>query len=297
MEWGKLDDPRDVDFTLPSDPIDYSNKWGGSEADDFLIYVGYANLSKVELKGFYPKGTKELLPYYSSQLNAIEFNATFYKDFPKEQLEKWRCQTMGDFKFFPKVPRTISHDKKLHPDASPLVRSYVHSIQHFGSKLGIPFLQMSKTFTPHNGFYLKQFIENWPTDVPLAIELRHKDWYRNPGVSNRLYDLLEAHKVTHIITDTPGKRELLHMRLTSKTAFIRFVASELSADYQRMDDWIERIFTWKKLGLAQVCFFIHQDVQKTKPFLAHYLIPKINEVFKTSLKLPTHDYHQPNLFT
>ena len=32
---------------------------------------------KTDLKGFYPKGTKDELKYYATQFNSIELNATF----------------------------------------------------------------------------------------------------------------------------------------------------------------------------------------------------------------------------
>jgi uncharacterized protein YecE (DUF72 family) len=42
------------------------------------------------LKGFYPKGTKDELSYYSTQFNSIELNATFYGMPTPDQVQTWK---------------------------------------------------------------------------------------------------------------------------------------------------------------------------------------------------------------
>ena len=296
MKWGNIKNSGTVDYTLPDDPIDNKEILGGIPATDFKFYLGYANLSKVKLKGFYPGTVKDELVYYSKHFNAIEFNATFYKEFLKNQYAIWKDKTPSHFKFFPKVLRIISHQHKLHPCTQNLVTSYLEGVQEFKENLGIPFLQLPSSFRPSNGFYLNQFLKNWPDTTGLAIEFRHLDWY-SKAIKPRLFHLLQVNNISHIITDTPGRRDLLHVRLTNKVAFIRFLAADLPLDEQRLDNWLDRLAIWKSYGLEKVCFFIHQDVQKHKPFLATTLVPKINEKFNLRLPIPQHTYHSSNLFS
>lgn len=74
------------------------------------VSVGCAKWNRAELKVFYPRGTKDELSYYSRQFNSIELNATHYGVPKKEQILIWKEKTPADFKFFPKIPQSISKD-------------------------------------------------------------------------------------------------------------------------------------------------------------------------------------------
>ena len=114
MKFGKVDHPEFVDFTLPK--TDQKKKIllsSFDKAKKLNVYVGFAKWNKTDLKGFYPKGTKDELAYYSKQFNSIELNATFYRQFSAEQFAKWRLKTPRGFKFFPKLTQDISHFKRL----------------------------------------------------------------------------------------------------------------------------------------------------------------------------------------
>ena len=76
------------------------------------------------------------------------------------------------------------------------------------------------------------------------------------------------------------------MRLTTPTAFVRYVGANHASDYTRLDDWIERIATWKSKGLAELYFFIHQNTEKESPLLAAYFIERLNRKVGTDLKVP-----------
>src|SRR5690606_6097469 len=111
----------------------------------FEVYVGCAKWNKSDLKGFYPRGTKDELTYYATQFNSVELNATFYKMPTNEQVVTWKNKTGEDFKFFPKISNTISHYKRLINIEEPLAM-YCDAISHFEEKLGMVFLQMIDNF-------------------------------------------------------------------------------------------------------------------------------------------------------
>ena len=67
--------------------------------------------------------------------------------------------------------------------------------------------------------------------------------------------------------DTAGRRDMLHMRLTTTSAFIRYVGANAESDYARLDDWLQRLTDWKKLGLQNLYFFVHQNLEKASPLL------------------------------
>ncbi|MBN2636179.1 MAG: DUF72 domain-containing protein [Prolixibacteraceae bacterium] len=278
MIFGKVDNPELVDFSLPSDhPETAGVLRNAKKKSKPNIYVGCAKWNRTDLKGFYPRGTKDELIYYSTQFNSIELNATFYRIPSKNQVETWRDKTSDDFKFFPKITNTISHIKRLK-DVDNLIDEYCTNISNFSSKLGMVFLQLNQNFTFKDFERVKNFAEKFPQGIPLAIELRNKAWFNDIEISEKiLYPFFEQHNVTNIIVDTAGRRDLLHMRLTTPTAFVRYVGANHSSDYTRLNDWADRIKQWIDSGLENLYFFIHQNIEKESPVLASHFIKQLNE--------------------
>ncbi len=272
MKFGKVDNPQNIDFKLPKDNERTTNILSQNIKHKVPnMYVGCAKWNKKDLKNFYPRGTKDELAYYSTQFNSIELNATFYRLFPPEQFTKWKDKTPEDFKFFPKITGEISHIKQLN-QVEHLVDEYIHAVSHLENKLGTIFLQMKENFAPKDFNKVIRFVEYWPKEFPLAIEFRHTNWYNDPIVSNEVYDLFEKHQIANIIVDSAGRRDLMHMCLTTPTAFIRYVGANHPSDYTRLDDWIERLKQWTSKGIENIYFFIHQNEEIESPKLAAYFI-------------------------
>jgi uncharacterized protein YecE (DUF72 family) len=76
------------------------------------------------------------------------------------------------------------------------------------------------------------------------------------------------------------------MRLTSPVAFVRYVGANDKSDYDRLDPWIERISKWKKEGLKEVYFFVHQNLELESPLLSAYFIEKLNKKLGVKLHVP-----------
>ena len=286
MKFGKVENPELVDFTLPKTPketIDLLNKV--DKSDNFEVYVGCAKWNKQDLKNFYPPKTKDELSYYSTQFNSIELNATYYRSPSKENVKTWVNKTPKDFKFFPKIPQSISHYGRLQ-NVTDKLNQYLDAVALFEEKLGMIFLQMHENFAPKDFEKLENFIQNFPKGYPLAVELRHEDWFSNEENFNRLVSLLEKHNISNIIVDTAGRRDMVHMRLTSNEAFVRFVGANIPSDYERLDEWIETIKLWKAEGLQKLYFFIHQNLELESPMLAKYFIKKLNNDLDLDIRGP-----------
>lgn len=297
MKFGVVDQPELIDFTLPNDHPDtvrvLNNAFAKAKNKDLQVYVGCAKWNKAELKGFYPKGTKDELVYYSSQFNSIELNATFYRLFPKEQFEKWRDKVPKNFKFFPKITNMISHRKRLI-DSQDFIPEYVDHVLMLQEKLGTVFLQMHNNFQPKDFDRVDNFVNHWPADIPIAFEFRHTDWYNNPDVAERLYHLLEENNMANVIVDTAGRRDIMHMRLTNGEAFIRYVGANHPSDYARLEAWVERLKYWVDLGLRKIHFFIHQNVEQESTLLSAYFIERLNPALGINLHVPHSTSSGPN---
>ena len=284
MKFGQVADPSQIDFTLPKDHPKTKEILAKSKGKDFNIYIGCAKWNKTDLKGFYPKGTKDELTYYATQFNSIELNATFYSLPSVEQVLTWKEKTPENFKFFPKITNTVSHFRRLI-NVTDVVTDYATSVQNFGDKLGMVFLQLHDNFKPKDFDRVEKFVKDWPSEIPLAIEVRSAEWFEEENFE-KFSQLLEENNIANIIVDTAGRRDMLHMRLTSDTAFIRYVGANADSDYARLDDWLERIKLWKKEGLKNLYFFVHQNVELASPLLSAYFIEKVNAEFGTKIHVP-----------
>ncbi|MCG1036869.1 DUF72 domain-containing protein [Polaribacter sargassicola] len=286
MKFGKVNNPENIDFTLPNTHNDTFQLLNTYEKESKpIIYVGCAKWNRADLKGFYPRGTKDELMYYASQFNSIELNATFYKQYSVEQLAKWYNKTPDGFKFFPKINQEISHFRRLN-NVTDVVNFSLDNLITLKEKLGTIFLQLHSNFGPSNFNRVQDFAENWPKEIPLSIEVRHKDWFADKVVAQEFYQLLEENKIANTLVDTAGRRDMLHMRLTNNEAFIRYVGANHLTDYSRLDDWVKRLRVWVDTGLKNIHFFIHQNLEVESPLLAEYFIKKLNIEFNLDLKIP-----------
>jgi uncharacterized protein YecE (DUF72 family) len=291
MEFGKLTEPElaHVALTLPPDPkvTTQTLKTGKGNTK---FYIGCAKWGRKDWVGkLYPKGTKEkdFFKVYAEQFNSIEFNGFFYNLHPAEQVRKWKSIVTKDFMFCPKFTQSITHYKRLK-DTKYDVDEYLSVISEFGENLGPIFLMPHPTMNLKQLDTIEQFITDIPHDVELFLELRSPDWYSNSeGYNTDLYNFLKKEKRGTVITDAAGRRDCVHMHLSTPETFIRFVGNGLHpTDYTRIDEWVERIGKWMKEGLEKCYFFMHQHEELHSPELIKYFIQEINKRHGTSIKAP-----------
>jgi len=288
MKFGQVENPEDVDFTIPKDHPETRRVLEKAKGKQLEIRVGCAKWNSKDLKGFYPKGvkSKDELHYYSTQFNCLEFNATFYKRYWEKNYTAWREGVEEDFKFFPKFNQGVTHFARLK-DVDERVEQFAENVSFLKEKLGMLFLQMHNNFGAKDFDRVQDFVSKWIYNIPLAMEFRKEEWFSDPGISAQLYALLEKNNITNILVDTAGRRDLMHMRLTTPTAFIRWVgANHPEIDRSRLDEWITRIAKWKKLGLEKLYFFVHQNVERESPLLSAYFIERLNKKIGSDVKIP-----------
>lgn len=162
MKFGSVEVPEHIDFTFPNTHPDTVSVLSTYKNDKkSTIFVGCAKWNKTDLKGFYPKGTKDELTYYASQFNSIELNATFYRMFSANQFTTWYNKTPEGFRFYPKIYQEISHWKRLK-ETQRVIDEYLFNVSHLKEKLGTIFLQMHDNFSPKDFDSLIHFVEKWP---------------------------------------------------------------------------------------------------------------------------------------
>lgn len=285
MDFGKVDvkELDTIDFRLPTDRSETAatlKKKPLGKTQKVKVYVGCAKWGRKEWVGkIYPKGTKDanFLDEYAKHFSAIEFNAMFYRIFPKATIEGWAKRVGKEFVFCPKFTQEITHFKRLN-GAEKVTDQFLDAISSFGKTLGPCFLQLSDNFGPKNIEVLESYLKSLPKDLEVFVEVRNKEWYA-PENSKLLFEILSKNKFGAVITDAAGRRDCVHMALTTPKAFIRFVGNSLHpSDYARVDDWVKRIKKWIDAGIHEVYFFMHQHDEKYSPELAAYTIKKLNKV-------------------
>src|ERR1700712_1548194 len=186
MEFGRVspEELATTNFTLPPDAeLTLSTLKSADKNSPLQIHVGCAKWGRKEWVGqIYPPKTKDanFLDEYVKHFDCIELNATFYNVYSADTIAKWKSKadTNPDFKFCPKFSQSISHIRRLK-NADDITTAYYEGIMAFGDKLGPLFLQLSDNYIPKNFPDLKIYLESLPKDVPVFVELRHKEWFAN----------------------------------------------------------------------------------------------------------------------
>jgi len=294
MEFGRVasQELAEVDFTLPPDTALTIETLRSAKNDQPLqLHVGCAKWGRKEWLGkIYPPKTKDanFLDEYVKHFDCIELNATFYNVYPAATISKWKqkADENPDFKFCPKFSQSITHIRRLK-NADDITTTFYEGILAFGDKLGPLFLQVGDNYTPKSFPELKAYLEHLPKDVPVFVELRHKDWFAIPENSENVFNLFKQLNIGAVITDASGRRDVVHMNLPTPHAFIRFVGNSLDrTDYTRVDEWVDRIKQWRDTGLQTVWFFMHQHDERYSPELADYVSEQLNKKLALNLHRP-----------
>ena len=301
MDFGKAENLDDVDFTLPDDheatdkllaslkKKASQKKTGTKKKKETKVYVGCAKWGRTEWVGkIYPPKTKDkdFRSYYLKQYNSLELNPTHYRTPSALQVKSWREGAAKDFKFCPKFPQVISHMKRLK-ECERETELFYNAVKNFGTNLGTCFLQLPPNFPPKNFAILEKYVSSLPNDLNVCVEFRHPMWFSDVKVFDETFNMLRENNIGSVITDTAGRRDVVHTRLTTSTAFIRFVGNNLHpSDFKRVDDWAAKLKRWMNSGIGSFYFMMHMHDEKDSPELSAYSIDKINKECGLDLKKP-----------
>ncbi len=289
MKFGKLVDIRAVDFRLP--PMAENNErmkaYSSHSGPD--LYVGCTGWSMKEWVGtVYPQGSKpkDFLREYCRQFNTIELNTTHYRIPDLETVGRWKSESPSDFRFCPKIPQLISHSRDLGLGSEALTQ-FTGVLEALGSRLGPCFLQLPPYFGTDRMPLLQRFFEKWPREFPLSVEMRHESWFQSQTVKEQWLNQLAEAGIIALMTDVAGRRDVLHMGLSSNKTLIRFVGNDLHpTDFQRVDAWLSRLDQMKEQGVSEIYFFTHEPDNLQAPQMADYLVQQALEKYSFRTRGP-----------
>ncbi|MBD2362941.1 DUF72 domain-containing protein [Anabaena minutissima FACHB-250] len=235
----------------------------------------------------YPQGTRatEFLHLYSRRFTTVEGNTTFYAIPNAETVSRWATETPPGFEFCLKLPRDITHKGLLAPYI-PAALDFLAGMRFLGKHLGPIFAQLPPSYSPASIDDLAMFLEAWPRqESPLALEVRHPDWFREPHTTN-LTQLLETLGVGRVLLDSRPiysgdddpqlqserrKPKLpLQFSVTAPFCLIRFISHpNLSVNQPFMEEWVSQIQQWLDSGV-KIYFFVHCPLEERSPNIARH---------------------------
>lgn len=240
----------------------------------------------------------DFLRLYSQCLTSVEGNTTFYAMPSQEMIARWVQETPESFRFCPKIARDISHSQRL--DAMrELTLAFVERMRGFGTRLGPMFLQLPPSFVPAQLAQLQRFLDFWPADVRLAVEVRHADFYTETMLAS-LDDLLCQYRAARVIMDTRPlqigsvkeqqslqareRKPVLpvHVTVTTDFAFIRYIGHpRIAANEPLLEYWARYLGQWLRQGMT-LYVFCHCPYEEYSPALCVTLY----NLVKTMAPLP-----------
>jgi uncharacterized protein YecE (DUF72 family) len=210
------------------------------------IRIGTSGWSYDDWVGpFYPAGTAsgDYLGCYAERFDIVEVDSTFYRPPSDRMVRGWAERTPAGFAFALKMPRVITHDKVL-VDCEAEMEALLASLEPLGAKLKSVLLQFGyfnrAAFAGPKPFYdrLTGFFDQFAKRVPLACEIRNKNW-----LTADYFGLLRRHNVAAALVEhawLPPIGELIEKQdvVTGPYSYVRLIGDR---------DGIEKITTtWEK---------------------------------------------------
>jgi uncharacterized protein YecE (DUF72 family) len=160
------------------------------------IRIGCAgwSLPRESWPSFPPDGSH--LQRYAAVLNTAEINSSFYRPHQQTTYARWAESVPADFRFAVKLPKTITHERRLQA-CGALLDEFLGQASGLGAKLGCLLVQLPPSLSYNEelaGSFLKELRR--AHNGPVALEARHATWFTEAGSSR-----LASHRVARVLAD------------------------------------------------------------------------------------------------
>jgi uncharacterized protein YecE (DUF72 family) len=136
------------------------------------------------------------LERYAARFDAVEIDTSFYRPHRPETYARWAASTPADFRFAVKLPKTITHERRL-VDAMPAIDDFLAQVAGLGDKLGCLLVQLA----PRLGLdaaVARRFFDGVRQRHAgrVALEPRHASWFTPEADA-----LLAGYRVGRVLAD------------------------------------------------------------------------------------------------
>lgn len=146
-----------------------------------------------------PRGAE--LVAYARWCTAVEGNTTFYAVPSSSAVARWSDQAPDGFRFAFKLPRTITHDRRL-THAEPELAGFLRQLEPLRAVLGPFSVQLPASFGPDDLPVLRRFVRQLPLDFDWAVEVRNRGFDAGSDDEIKLNEMLAGHGVDRVLFDT-----------------------------------------------------------------------------------------------
>ena len=136
------------------------------------------------------------LARYATRFPVAEINSSFHRPHKRSLYEKWAASVPEDFRFCAKLPKTITHEKRL-VDCEGLLDAFLEQAGGLGTRLACLLVQLPPSFA-FDAAVARAFLELLRSRFPgsLAMEPRHATWFEPEAEA-----LLERLTVVRVAAD------------------------------------------------------------------------------------------------
>ncbi len=293
MEFGHVQDPRGIQFSLPPDPFGNAQILATGETCATQWHTGLTGWHEPTWRGeIYPSSSKPatFLTEYAASFNCVELNPTFYHVPSPDLIQKWKDAVPAHFRFCPKVWQGLSHEENRDPTEAIRAVQAAHAC--FGDHLGASFIQFPARIGLAHRPWMETLLDQWSTEQELFVEIRDPQFLSE----EHWLSVLSKKRIGLVITDVAGHRSLTHMQLTVPKVMLRFVATGYAElDQIRMKDWINRLGQWADSGLLEAWIFLHHADNGQAPAMARLWEESIKELDASFISMQTPLHYRLNI--
>ncbi|MFI9642074.1 DUF72 domain-containing protein [Micromonospora sp. NPDC051925] len=233
----------------------------------------------------HPLPAQERLRHYAGWCDAVEGNTTFYATPARDTVASWARQTDPGFRFVLKLPKVVTHERRL-VDADGPLRVYFDAIEPLGGRAHALWIQLPGSFTPADVPALAGFLRRLPSSHRYAVEVRHPAFFLEPHATRRLEAVLAEASAEWIPFDTTAffrdlptsdaereawtKKPRLPLRSVALTdqPIVRYLGRDAEAQtVEGWQRWVEIIVDWLREGRSPT-MFVHTPDNADAPLLA-----------------------------
>ncbi len=142
-----------------------------------MISIGTAGWSIPKaVRERFPEGGS-ILERYALAFDAVEINSSFYRPHRPETYARWAASTPDRFRFAVKLPKIITHERRLIDSAEPLER-FLTETAALGCKRGPILIQLPPSLR-FDAATVERFLDLLRSlcEGDVAIEPRHVSWF------------------------------------------------------------------------------------------------------------------------
>jgi uncharacterized protein YecE (DUF72 family) len=144
---------------------------------------------------------RDRLSAYATWCNAVEGNTTFYATPTLDTVRSWAEQTAPGFRFILKLPKPITHERRLADVDEPL-RAFLSAIEPLGERAHALWVQLPPSFSPAGLGALSGFLRRLPREYRYCVEVRHRAFFADPRWEQELEKVLGASGAEWVTFDT-----------------------------------------------------------------------------------------------